>query len=171
MGKVSKKTEMLLWALEKAIDTGIFLYDFTYNTHHYAYGQPNLNRYQLYHIVRRLKDKGWVETIKNEGRVLVKLTDKGKNHVAIEKALKIDKWDGKFRVVIFDIPEKNRKVRDVLRRRLKEWGFKYLQKSLWVSKKDIAEPMREFIKELGMEKWVNILVCTDIGSARIFHDR
>ena len=112
-----------------------------------------------------------METIKNEGEVLVKLTNKGKNQLAIERALNSDKWDGKFRVVIFDIPEKNRKVRDVLRRKLKEWGFKYLQKSLWVSKKDIADPMREFIKELGVEKWVNVLVCVDLGSARIFHDR
>lgn len=171
MGKRSKTTDMLLWALEKSIDTGIFLYDFAYYTHHYAYGQPNLDRYELYHIAQRLKKKGWVETIKHEGKVLVKLTSTGRNQLAIEKALKEDKWDGKFRVVIFDIPEKNRKVRNILRWRLKSWGFKYLQKSLWVSKKDIAEPMREFIKELGIEKWVMVLVCTDIGSVRIFDDR
>ncbi len=171
MGKISKKTEMLLWALEKSIDTGIRLYDFAQNTHHYVYGMPNLNRYELYRIVSRLKKKGWVETIKNENKVVVKLTSKGKNQLAIEKALKSNKWDGKFRVVIFDIPEKNKKVRDILRWRLKAWGFKYLQKSLWVSKKDITEPIREFIKELGVEKWVMVLVCTDIGSARIFHDR
>lgn len=171
MGKRSKTTEALLWALEKAIDTGIILYDYAENTHHYVYGSPNLERYELYHIVGRLKQKGWVETIKNEGKVIVNLTSKGQNQLAIERALKSDKWDGKFRVVIFDIPEKNRKVRDILRWRLKAWGFKYLQKSLWVSKKDIAQPMREFIQELGIEKWVHVLVCTDIDSVRIFDDR
>lgn len=162
---------MLLLALEKAIDTGIFLYDFINNTYQYAYGSPNLNKYELYHIVQRLKEKGWVETIKNEGKVIVKLTNKGKNQLAIEKALVNPKWDGKYRVVIFDIPEKNRKIRNILRGRLKIWGFKYLQKSLWVSKKDITEPMREFIKELGMEKWVYVLVCIDVGNVRIFDDR
>ncbi|KKR22442.1 MAG: Transcriptional regulator, PaaX family, partial [Candidatus Daviesbacteria bacterium GW2011_GWB1_39_5] len=89
----------------------------------------------------------------------------------IEKALKKEKWDGYFRVVIFDIPEKHRKVRNVFRYRLKEWGFKAWQKSVWASKKDLAVPLREFIKELGIEDWVLVLVSKDVGSARIFVDR
>lgn len=171
MGKRSKTTDLLLSVLEKTIDSGILLYDFANNTHHYVYGEPNLDRYQLYHIVHRLKDKGWVETYKNEGKILIKLTNKGKNQLAIEKALENKEWDGYFRVVIFDIPEKHRKVRNVFRHRLKEWGFKAWQKSVWASKKNIAKPLREFIKELGIEEWVLVLVSKDVGSARIFVDR
>ncbi len=171
MGKRSKTTDLLLTVLETAIDSGIILYDFAYNTHHYVNGQPNLDKYQLYHIVHRLKEKGWVETYKNEGKILVKLTNKGKNQLAIEQALKETKWDGYFRVVIFDVPEKHRKVRGVFRHRLKEWGFVAWQKSVWASKKDIANPLREFIKELGIEDWVLVLVTNNVGSARIFVDR
>lgn len=171
MGKRSKTTDLLLFALEKTIDSGILLYDFAYNTHHYVYGTPNLDRYQLYHIVHRLTKKGWVETYKNEGKILIKLTNKGKNQLAIEKALKEKKWDGYFRVVIFDVPEKYRKVRNVFRHRLKEWGFVALQKSVWVNKQDLAEPLREFIKDLGIEDWVLVLVSKDMGSARILIDR
>lgn len=171
MGKRSNITNLLLVTLEKAIDGSILLYDFAYNTHHYVYGTPNPNRYQLYHIVHRLKDKGWVETYKNEGKIIVKLTGRGRNQLAIEAALKEKKWDGNFRIAVFDIPEKHRKVRDVLRHRLKEWGFVAWQKSIWASKKDLADPLRNFIKELGIEEWVLVLVSRDVGSACKFHDR
>lgn len=171
MGKRSRVTNLLLATLEKAIDSGILLYDFAYYTHHYVYGEPNLDRYQLYHIVHRLKEKGWVQTYKKEGKIIVKLTGRGRNQLAIENALKQKKWDGQFRIVIFDIPEKHRKVRDVLRRRLKEWGFVSWQKSIWSSKKNLTGPLRDFIKELGIDEWVLVLVAKDVGNARKFHDR
>ncbi len=171
MGKRSKATDLLLTALEVAVDSGVLLYDFAYNTHHYVYGEPNLDRYKLYHIVHRLKEKGWVETLNNEGKIIVKLTHKGQNQLRIEKAIKQNQWDGSYRIVIFDIPEKHRRVRNIFRYRLKEWGFEPWQKSVWVSKKDIAQPLREFIKELGIEDWVAVLVSKDVGSVRKFVDR
>lgn len=171
MGKRSKTTEILLYALEKAVDGSILFYDFANNPHHYAYGSPNLNRYQLYHILHRLKAKGLVETYRNEGKILMKITSKGRNQLALEKALDQDRWDGKWRIVIFDIPEKHRKVRNVFRRKLKEWGFISWQKSVWASKKDIALALRDFIKELGIEDWVLVIVSDDVGIARKINDR
>ncbi|MBI2588724.1 CRISPR-associated endonuclease Cas2 [Candidatus Saccharibacteria bacterium] len=41
-------------------------------------------------------------------------------------------WDGKWRLVFFDIPEVSRSARDQIRRLLKELGFKQLQLSVWV---------------------------------------
>jgi len=41
-------------------------------------------------------------------------------------------WDGKWRVVIFDIPEYHKKLRDTLRATLKTIGFVCLQKSVWI---------------------------------------
>ena len=42
------------------------------------------------------------------------------------------RWDGKWRVLIFDIPEYRRKTRDDLRRSLHHIGFVPLQQSVWV---------------------------------------
>jgi len=42
------------------------------------------------------------------------------------------RWDGKWRVIIFDIPEKNRMVRTEVRQILSEAGFQRLQDSVWV---------------------------------------
>ena len=45
---------------------------------------------------------------------------------------KPNKWDGKYRVIIFDIPEVKRKIRGVIRQQLMNWGFVKLQDSVWV---------------------------------------
>jgi len=50
-------------------------------------------------------------------------------------ALKIkhpQKWDTKWRLVIFDISHLKKKYREAFRGKLKELGFWYLQKSVWL---------------------------------------
>lgn len=42
------------------------------------------------------------------------------------------RWDGKWRVLMFDIPEKRKKTRDKIRLLLGEIGFVRLQDSVWV---------------------------------------
>lgn len=41
-------------------------------------------------------------------------------------------WDKKWRVVIFDIPEPQKNMREIFRKHLKYLGFYPLQKSVWV---------------------------------------
>ena len=43
------------------------------------------------------------------------------------------KWDGKWRVVIFDIKERYRQIRDGLRIELDHFGFIKLQNSVWIT--------------------------------------
>lgn len=54
-------------------------------------------------------------------------------------------WDGKWRVVGFDIEEKNRMFRDALRRFLIRFGFGMLQKSLYVSPLPFEEDVEKFL--------------------------
>ena len=42
------------------------------------------------------------------------------------------RWDGRWRLVLFDIPEKKKKARDALRFKLRQLGFHELQKSVFV---------------------------------------
>jgi len=44
-----------------------------------------------------------------------------------------EKWDGYWRILIFDIPEKFRQLRDDLRVLINILGFKQLQKSVWIT--------------------------------------
>ena len=70
-------------------------------------------------------------------------------------------WDKKWRIVIYDIPEDKRGVRDLFRRRLKEWGFKLWQKSTWITKKNVTEKLRRLIKQLGISDWVAVIESDD----------
>jgi phenylacetic acid degradation operon negative regulatory protein len=42
-------------------------------------------------------------------------------------------WDGQWRIVIFDVPTEKNAQRERLRRYLRDKGFGYLQKSVWIS--------------------------------------
>jgi phenylacetic acid degradation operon negative regulatory protein len=46
------------------------------------------------------------------------------------------KWDGRWRLVLFDVPENCRQTRDKLRIQLHHRGFGYLQNSVWITPDD-----------------------------------
>lgn len=74
------------------------------------------------------------------------------------------KWDGLWRVVVFDIPEKQRKARDSIRHHLKKLGFVFWQKSVWVTIFDIKKELGKLLKDVGLEKYVIVLEAKNIGS-------
>lgn len=157
-------TYLLLIALEKTIERGTPLMDFLTNPHSFVWTgyRTNLNYSSFYRSVRLLREKGYIETQKDGRKLLLKLTDKGKEAIILEKLLDDKKWDGKWRIIIFDIPEKHRKIRNTLRSQLKRWEFKQLQKSVWVTKKDIIIPLKNFIEEVGVSDWVKVFVASEI---------
>jgi len=67
----------------------------------------------------------------------LRLTQKGEKVLRVfelhEFRLKQPKrWDGKWRVLIFDIPERRKRVREQIRRTLIMIGFVRLQDSVWI---------------------------------------
>jgi DNA-binding transcriptional regulator PaaX len=96
-------------------------------------------------VAKKLIEQGLIKlTTNNKGQKVLRLTDKGKIKVKEYKLskLKIDKpkkWDGKYRVIIFDIKEWKRPVRDKLRKWLEHLGLIRLQNSVWVYPYDCQE--------------------------------
>lgn len=126
----------LLFALEKTIDGAVLLDDFVDHPYKYATGftrPPNFKKQALSKAIQRLREAGYIENGVDQGAVILKLTEIGRDYLGIEES-----WDGKYRIVIWDIPENKRRIRDLLRRRLKEWGFKNWQRSVWVSRRNIT---------------------------------
>ncbi|MCF7835902.1 MAG: CRISPR-associated endonuclease Cas2 [Candidatus Marinimicrobia bacterium] len=88
--------------------------------------------------ITKLKEKGLIKFEKNnDGTIFVRLTKKGHRKLLKyqlrEKAIKKPKkWDGKWRVVIFDVQEQARNLREGLRKELINLGFIKLQNSVWV---------------------------------------
>lgn len=152
------------------------LADFTFHPHRLFYGHfpKEYSRNSLGVTIKRLERNGYVERGIMEDEVCIKLTELGvkkleekRNHRK-EKALlntrtKDDKWDGKWRVVIFDIPETNKRIRQALRETLKVLEFWPLQKSVWISKKDYVKEFRKWVEDLGLSKYILIFETNDLG--------
>ncbi|HEY4504456.1 MAG TPA: CRISPR-associated endonuclease Cas2 [Candidatus Paceibacterota bacterium] len=87
--------------------------------------------------VARLHKSGLIKFETKNDRKFLRLTDKGEEIVAKYKlgSLTIKKpwrWDGKWRLVMFDVKESRKIKRDLLRKQLSGLGFVRLQNSVWV---------------------------------------
>ncbi len=65
-------------------------------------------------------------------------------------------WDGKLRIVIFDIPEKKKYWREAMRRELSLMQFKQLQRSVYVGKHPLPESFCKEIEEAGLGQYIFI---------------
>jgi len=101
--------------------------------------------YRIRQAVKRLEQKGLVRFEKGSVGWQIQLSDKGKAQAdrwdVLEriKIRKPAKWDRRWRIVIFDIWERRRGVRDKLRILLRKAGFYKVQNSVWVHPYDCAD--------------------------------
>ena len=75
------------------------------------------------------------------GSLEIKLTHRGRMFVRKYKidTMELDRtkeWDGKWRVLLYDIPTRYKNASDAFREKLKQLGVYQLQKSVWVSPHD-----------------------------------
>ena len=85
----------------------------------------------------RLAAKGLVTFEERNGKRYARITETGEHLLALESMReasmqKQKRWDGRWRVVLFDIPERRRGVRNRLRLFMQEYGFVRLQDSVWI---------------------------------------
>lgn len=92
--------------------------------------------YQAKTALGRLAAKGLVVFVEKDGKRYARITEKGERMLQMETEktaiAKKRRWDRRWRVVIFDIPERRKSVRVSLRRFMGEYGFVRLQDSVWV---------------------------------------
>lgn len=88
-------------------------------------------------LTTRLYREGMVEIHHRDGIPVVKITKKGKAEILKYDIAKLaikpqDRWDGKWRLVIFDISNKHHKIRNIVRDKLKSMGFYKFQESVFI---------------------------------------
>lgn len=103
---------------------------------------PGLKQYRVNEKVKSalasLCKRGLISFENRAGKRYVRLTEAGKKYLVIEryKMSRRDapkrKWDGRWRIVMFDIPEKRRRTRDAFRSIMKDAGFVRFQDSAWI---------------------------------------
>lgn len=93
--------------------------------------------------IERLHRQGLIFVFEQKGEQVARLTEKGQRELLRyqlkEKRLKKWRWDGKWRMLIFDIEEKRRFARDRARYDMFSFGFIRLQDSVWVYPYDCEE--------------------------------
>jgi len=95
-------------------------------------------RYQYRTAFGRLAAQGHIVFEKRNDKQYARITESGRKALAFEqekaklKNVNKKRWNGRWRVVIFDVPEKRRKTRDRLREIMERTGFARLQDSVWV---------------------------------------
>lgn len=111
-----------------------------------------------------LKRKNIVEFAnEEEGNITVRL-----NYAEKEKIRKFSldiisisrpkKWDGKWRILIFDIPVRFNNARGAMTLKLKEIGFYQLQKSVWAHPFPCEDEILFVAAIFNIEKFIDILL-------------
>ena len=128
------------------------------------------NNKQISKELKNLKKDKLIKKIvkKGESTYDLELTEKGKLmamecKLLSELKIKNKKWDGRWRTIIFDIPEKLRRGRDALRWKIKKLGFHELQKSVFVVPYECEGEINFVVKFFGLKQYVHygILELTD----------
>ena len=119
----------------------------------------------------RLKKRNLIYAERRGRKIFFALTEEGEREAEkIRLKLEMTKskpWDGKWRIIIFDVPEKLRGKRDLLRQELIGFGFKQLQKSVWAYPYKLPQEFRDFWKEAGILKHCMIFETAKIENSNI----
>ncbi len=136
------------------------------------YVPPESDAEQVRQSIYKLKRNHYVRWRfdKKENVARIELTPKGQKVFGKAKldditVIKKDKWDGQWRFFLFDVPEKRRSLRDVLRSKLKNLGFFQFQKSVWIYPFECERELRYVCEFLGITPY------TMMFAAKIDNDR
>ncbi len=126
-------------------------------------------KYRLKQMLKRLNKQKIVEVVETKEGQVVRITENGitralKYKLETMQIKKQKSWDKKWRIVVFDIPEEIRKIRDEFRSRLKQLGFFALQKSVFVHAYPCFNEV-EFLRQIyGVDISVTYIVGEKIES-------
>ena len=122
--------------------------------------------------IKRLSDEKLLEEkYLSDGSIKLVLTEKGRKQARrislLGKSIKFQRpksWDKKWRLVIFDIPEKDRLFRDILRDHLKTLKFHKLQHSVFISPYPFEKEILELVEIYAAEPYVRVITATKVDN-------
>lgn len=143
--------------------------------------KPFLPRYRchpatIHRTVQRLRARRLIRLRKRHHESVLTLTDAGRqqgrrNALAVLTVTKPARWDGQWRVVVFDIPEEQKVAREALRAKLRHLNFYQLQRSVFVTPYECRDAI-EFLKEFyGLDHCVHYLVVSKIDCHEVLRGR
>jgi len=126
----------------------------------YGWVPDRYKRHHFNHLIWRTLKAGYIEKIEKEGKIYIRITSLGTKMTQRDFPLlhlQNKPWDGKWRIVMFDIAEIQKRKRDYLREKLKELGFGMLQESVFITPHDIIKDFSEYVESIGLRDSVDVL--------------
>jgi hypothetical protein len=119
-----------------------------------------------------LKRNDFINFENKNGQIYISLTKEGKKkagkyQIDDLEIKKPKKWDNKWRILIFDIKNKDRLKREALRGKIKELGLYQLQKSVWVYPFEFSQEISLLRSFFGLtEKEMQVIIASHIENDR-----
>lgn len=143
----------------------------TYSAQRYFLYFGRWRKSAIYSQVSKLLKVGDIEKVTKNGQVFIRLTSQGSQKLKQDipiLALSEKSWDRKWRLVAFDIPEKQRIKRITLRNKLLSLSFGQWQKSVYISPYNFSQEINQFLKH---KKLFNFAVCFEAKRLSEVDDR
>lgn len=129
-----------------------------------------INRRELSRAIRRLYESRLVHYAHHEdGSTEIVLTQEGREVALRHKLDEMHiaapaKWDNRWRIILFDVPEPLKNMRDSLRKQLQRLGRVTLQRSVFVHPYDCRNEIDFVIELFGARRYVRFIVATSIDN-------
>ncbi|WP_144510158.1 phenylacetic acid degradation operon negative regulatory protein PaaX [Bacillus sp. FJAT-22090] len=112
--------------------------------------------------VSRMMKQGWIDSEKKGNKSYYFLTSRGEARME-EAAIRIFKmmpneWDGKWRMLMYTIPEEKRQIRDELRKELLWSGFGSFSNGCWISPNNLEKEVEYLIEKYDIQNYVDFFV-------------
>lgn len=127
--------------------------------------QTENDRRRFRNLIYYLKTKGFIKEFREKEKFGWLLTSLGEERILeIKKKENFFKKrkDGKWVMVIFDIPEKLKSKRESFRRKLRFLGFKMLQKSIWICPLDVLKEINNFSERNFLNQYIKTFLIEEI---------
>ena len=116
-------------------------------------------------LIYRLKKNGYIKIKnlkQNEGVILTKKGAEKVLKVKLRMKNKQKRSDGKWQMIIFDIPEKKRYLRSLLREKLLLLEYKMLQKSIWICPYNVSKETEFILRKYSIDSYVKLFLIEEI---------
>lgn len=109
--------------------------------------------------VSRMVKQGWLVSERRGAKSYHSLTPRGTERMneAGDRIFKFEDhaWDGKWRMLLYKIPEEQRQIRDELRKELLWSGFGSFSASCWISPNPLEKQVNALIKKYDIAEYVD----------------
>ncbi len=128
------------------------------------------DKYAITRTIKNIIDSGFAEVFETAQSEYMRLTPLGRQKLYRDElsnttSIMNPNWDGKWRMIILDLPEERKNEREALRYLLKKAGFVCAKNSVWVSPFPFEHFFTNIKKDFGLTSEMLIIVTNQLDES------